>query len=159
MKGVPWENRLVYIRMSFVFVYPIDGHRIVEYTHLIGTVAQPPSSATWSYLSLILSLIEFRNIRYSNRPRKFGTQNTRVSRSIRASSTTYTRIATTYTRIAQRLSPTYLFCTISFTRRSFESNGTRIDRKWSIPLDSSTISSRIRVPLGDSIVFTSSLLF
>ena len=30
MKGAPWENRLVYIRMSFAFVYPIDGHRIVE---------------------------------------------------------------------------------------------------------------------------------
>ena len=90
---------------------------------------------------------------------KFGTRNTRVSRSIRASSATYTRIAATYTRIAQRLSPTYLFCTISFTCRSFESNGTRIDRKWSIPLDSSTVSPPIRVPLGDSIVFTSSLLF
>ena len=70
------------------------------------------------------------------------------------------RVSTaTYTRIMQRLSPTYLFCTISFTCRNFESNGTRIDQKWSIPLDSSTVSPQIRVPLSDSIVFTSSLLF
>ena len=79
-------------------------------------------------------------------------QNRQCSRSIRVSTATYTRIA-------QLLSPTYLFCTITFTRRNFESNGTRIDRKWSIPLDSSTVSPRIRVPLGDSIIFTSSLLF
>ena len=70
MKEAPWENGLVYIRMSFAFVYLIDGHRIVESIPLLRTIAQPPSSATWSYFSLILCLIEFRNIRYSNRPRK-----------------------------------------------------------------------------------------
>ena len=38
-----------------------------------STIAQPSSSATWSYFSLILCLIDFRNIRYSNRPRNAST--------------------------------------------------------------------------------------
>ena len=47
IKRAPWENGLVYIRMSFVFIYPIDGYQIVEYTHLIGIITQLSLSAIW----------------------------------------------------------------------------------------------------------------
>ena len=57
-----WEKVLVYMRVSFVFICAINGYQIVECIHLIGTIAQPLLSATWPYLFLILSLIEFQNI-------------------------------------------------------------------------------------------------
>ena len=47
IKRAPWENGLVYIRMSFVFIYSIDGYQIVEYTHLIGIITQLFLSAIW----------------------------------------------------------------------------------------------------------------
>ena len=47
MKGASWENGQVYIRMSFVFIYSIDGYQIVEYTHLIGIITQLFLSAIW----------------------------------------------------------------------------------------------------------------
>ena len=62
MKGAPWENRLVYIRMSFAFVYPIDGHRIVEYTHLIGPSRRLPRvlrGSNFPYFYVLSSFAKF----------------------------------------------------------------------------------------------------
>ena len=136
MKGAPWENRLVYIRMSFAFVYPIDGHRIVESIPLFDHRA---AFLECYVVLLFLNFMSYRLSKYSileSTAKRIDHENClfwAFSRSIRVSTATYTRIA-------QHLSPTYLFCTMSFTHRNFESNGTRIDRKWSIPLDSSTVS-------------------